>query len=90
MRIEKLIAPNNLSKVNLSILQTCFKGNYRDNLGEFSNIKDWVWRDWDSKGWQEPSKGNFPYTLLYLHIQISGGEIVLSRYVFIQWQAFYL
>ena len=36
-RIKQLIIHSNLSKIKDKILPTCFQGNYRDSLGEFSN-----------------------------------------------------
>ena len=33
-----MIIHNNLSKMKNKILPTCLQGNYRDSLGEFSNV----------------------------------------------------
>ena len=38
VRIKQLIIHSNLSKMKNKILPTCLQGNYRDSLGEFSNI----------------------------------------------------
>ena len=33
-----MIIHSNFSKMKIKILPTCFQGNYRESLGEFSNM----------------------------------------------------
>ena len=42
MRIKQIIIHSNLSKMKIKILPACLQGNYRDSLGEFSNMSDGV------------------------------------------------
>ena len=38
MRVKQMIIYSNLSKMKYRIPPTCLQGNYRDSLGEFSNL----------------------------------------------------
>ena len=48
MRIEQIIIHSNLSKMKNKIHPTCLQGNYRDSLGDFSNISYGVF--WGGRG----------------------------------------
>ena len=38
LKIKQMIIHSNLSEMKNKILPTCLQGNYRDGLGEFSNM----------------------------------------------------